>query len=115
MTAPTDESLASTLRELSGQAERMPALADADTLALAARVRTRIARDLLPRLSDGHPLLLAAVAGPNNVGKSTLFNSLVGEALSPARAQGGLTQQCLAAAHPHTADGPGRLALSARE
>ena len=114
MTAPTDQSLANLLRELSGQAEHLPDLADAETRTLAARVRTRMVRDLLPRLSDAEPLLLAAVAGPNNVGKSTLFNSLVGEALSPARAQGGLTQQCLAAAHPHTADGPGRMALSAR-
>ncbi len=38
----------------------------------------------------------------------------MGADLSPARAQGGLTQQCLAAAHPETASGPGREALSAR-
>jgi hypothetical protein len=114
VTAPTDQSLATTLRELSRQAEHLPALADGEARALAGRVRTRIERDLLPRLSNAHPLLLAAVAGPNNVGKSTLFNALVGEALSPARAQGGLTQQCLAAAHPETADGQGRMALSAR-
>ena len=36
------------------------------------------------------------------MGKSTLFNALVGAALSPARPEGGLTKQCLAAAHPET-------------
>ena len=77
-------------------------------------MRTRILRDLLPRLSSDAPLLVAAVAGPNNVGKSTLFNTLVASDLSPARAEGGLTQQCLAAATPDTASGAGREALSAR-
>jgi len=77
-------------------------------------VRTRILRDLLPRLSSDAPLLLVAITGPNNVGKSTLFNTLVAAHLSPARAEGGLTQQCLAAATPDTASGAGREALSAR-
>ncbi|HEY1335606.1 MAG TPA: GTPase, partial [Myxococcaceae bacterium] len=75
----------------------MPDAAGDVTRALARRVRTRILRDLLPRLSSDAPLLLVAVAGPNNVGKSTLFNTLVAADLSPARAEGGLTQQCLAA------------------
>jgi len=73
-----------------------------------------VVRDLLPRLSSEAPLLLVAVAGPNNVGKSTLFNTLVEADLSPARAEGGLTQQCLAAATAETASGAGREALSAR-
>lgn len=46
-----------------------------------------------------------AIAGPNNVGKSSLFNALVRRALSPARAEGGLTKQCLAAAHPSLWEG----------
>jgi energy-coupling factor transporter ATP-binding protein EcfA2 len=80
--------------------ERFPAAADADA---ARRLAERLRRDLLPRLgSDDAPLLLVAIAGPNNVGKSTLFNALVGAALSPARPEGGLTKQCLAAAHPET-------------
>ena len=103
-----------TLREVAAATDRLPDAAGADTRALARRVRTRIVRDLLPRLSSDAPLLLAAVAGPNNVGKSTLFNTLVGAHISPARAEGGLTQQCLAAATPETASGAGREALSAR-
>src|SRR5262249_37372279 len=58
--------------------------------------------------------LIVAVAGRNNVGKSTLFNTLVRAERSRAHAEGGLTQQCLAAATPDTASGAGREALSAR-
>jgi len=79
--------------------ERFPRGEDADA---ARRLAERLRRDLLPRLGGDAPLLLVAIAGPNNVGKSTLFNSLVGTSLSPARPEGGLTKQCLAAAHPET-------------
>ncbi|WP_044889891.1 GTPase domain-containing protein [Myxococcus hansupus] len=84
--------------------ERFPDAADAE---LARRLAERLRRDLLPRLGSADaPLLLVAIAGPNNVGKSTLFNSLVGASLSPARPEGGLTKQCLAAAHPDSWTGP---------
>ncbi|MCP3139840.1 GTPase domain-containing protein [Pyxidicoccus xibeiensis] len=84
--------------------ERFPDATDADA---ARRLAERLRRDLLPRLGSADaPLLLVAIAGPNNVGKSTLFNALVGAALSPARPEGGLTKQCLAAAHPETWTGP---------
>ncbi|QRN98418.1 GTPase domain-containing protein [Archangium violaceum] len=80
--------------------EHFPEATDADT---ARRLLERLRRDLLPRLGGADaPLLLVAIAGPNNVGKSTLFNALVGTPLSPARPEGGLTKQCLAAAHPDT-------------
>jgi hypothetical protein len=92
-------SLASALDALPSP-ERFPEAADADA---ARRLAERLRRDLLPRLGSADaPLLLVAIAGPNNVGKSTLFNALVGAALSPARPEGGLTKQCLAAAHPET-------------
>jgi len=56
-----------------------------------------------------------AIAGPNNVGKSSLFNSLVKKPLSPARAEGGLTKQCLASAHPKLwADEDARSLLTRR-
>jgi hypothetical protein len=111
---PATPSLVAALREVAAATDTLPDAAGPATRALAQRVRTRVVRDLLPRLRSDAPLLLAAVAGPNNVGKSTLFNTLVGADLSPARAEGGLTQQCLAAATAETADGPGREALSAR-
>ncbi|HLL81835.1 MAG TPA: GTPase domain-containing protein, partial [Longimicrobium sp.] len=67
---------------------------------VSVRLSERLRRDLLPRVASDEPLLLVAIAGPNNVGKSSLFNSLVRKPLSPARAEGGLTKQCLASAHP---------------
>ncbi|WP_338863185.1 GTPase [Myxococcus stipitatus] len=80
--------------------ERFPEPSNAD---LSRRLSERLRRDLLPRMGSADaPLLLVAIAGPNNVGKSTLFNALVGSTLSPARPEGGLTKQCLAAAHPET-------------
>lgn len=87
---------------------------DGDTALLARRLGERLVRDLLPRLDAEAPLLLAAIAGPNNVGKSTLFNALAKERLSPAHPEGGLTKQCLAVAHPDTASGAGLQALSRR-
>jgi hypothetical protein len=76
------------------------ALRDPETGKLRERLSDRLHRDLLPRLAAEAPILLVAIAGPNNVGKSSLFNALVRSPLSPARAEGGLTKQCLAAAHP---------------
>src|SRR6218665_912263 len=79
------------------------------------RLQERLRRDLLPRLGgEDAPLLLVAIAGPNNVGKSTLFNALVGTSLSPARPEGGLTKQCLAATHPDTWTGALRDFLTRR-
>ncbi|MGO8968739.1 MAG: GTPase [Myxococcaceae bacterium] len=91
----------------------LPSL-DAETAPLARLLLERLRRDLLPRLSSEAPLLLAAIAGPNNVGKSTLFNALAAERLSPAHPEGGLTKQCLAVAHPSTASGAGLQALARR-
>jgi hypothetical protein len=99
--------------------EAFPTPAGAET---ARRLRERLARDLLPRLDAGAPLLLVAIAGPNNVGKSSLFNTLTGgggaggagAGLSPARAEGGLTKQCLAAVHPAAWTPVLRQALAAR-
>ncbi len=76
------------------------ALRDPEARPTCERLGERLRRDLLPRLAAEAPILIAAIAGPNNVGKSSLFNALVGAPLSPARAEGGLTKQCLAAAHP---------------
>ncbi|HEX8536074.1 MAG TPA: GTPase, partial [Cystobacter sp.] len=92
--------------------ERFTEEGDVDT---ARRLHERLKRDLLPRLGGTDaPLLLVAIAGPNNVGKSTLFNALVGTPLSPARPEGGLTKQCLAAAHPDTWTGALRDFLTRR-
>lgn len=77
-----------------------PTRGEDPSTALTQRLHRRLTGDVLPRLDAQAPLLLVALAGPNNVGKSTLFNTLAGRPLSPARAEGGLTRQCLAAVHP---------------
>ena len=55
-------------------------------------------RNLLPRLSAGFPLM-AAVCGGGSSGKSTLFNTLVGERLSPTGGLAGMNRRVLIAAH----------------
>lgn len=85
-----------------------------DAARVAERVEDRIRRDLLPRLGGSHPTLIAGIAGPNNVGKSSLFNSLVGQQLSPARPEGGLTKQCFAVAHPSLWSGELRALIEER-
>jgi len=81
---------------------------------IGRKLRERLRRDLLPRLSSTHPTLLAGIAGPNNVGKSSLFNAFLQRHLSPARAEGGLTKQCLAAAHPAVWEGELRQMVEQR-
>ena len=49
----------------------------------------RLERDLLPRTAGGHEHLVVGIVGPNNAGKSSLFNALVagdggGDAGAPA-------------------------------
>lgn len=81
------------------------------------RLKDRVTRDLLPRLALGDeraPALVVGIAGPNNVGKSSLFNALAGSHVSPARAEGGLTKQCLAVCHPSMFDARLRSYLSQR-
>jgi len=102
--------------ELSQALASLPAegVLSGDAARAAQRLRDRISRDLLPRLGGPYPTLIIGIAGPNNVGKSSLFNALVGAPLSPARPEGGLTKQCFAAAHPTLWAGPLRAFLEAR-
>jgi len=66
----------------------------------AARALDRLERDLLPRAAGGTPYLVVGIVGPNNAGKSALFNALVGERLSPSVPAGGATRRLVGAAHP---------------
>ena len=110
----TSASLPAALADAAAALDVLQPSLDAKTSPLARQLGERLRRDLLPRLNAEAPLLLAAIAGPNNVGKSTLFNALAGERISPAHPEGGLTKQCLAVAHPETASGAGLEALSRR-
>lgn len=74
------------------------------------RALDRLERDLLPRTAGGHSHLVVGIVGPNNSGKSALFNALVagsepGAAAapperSPSRPTGGATRRLVGAAHP---------------
>ena len=66
--------------------------------------RARLERDLLPRTAGGASFLVAGIVGPNNIGKSLLFNSLVGVSLSPSEPRGGATRRLVGAAGPELFD-----------
>ncbi len=68
--------------------------------AAAERARDRLDRDLLPRTAGGSPYLVVGIVGPNNAGKSALFNALVGRELSPSLPTGGATRRLVGAAGP---------------
>lgn len=53
-------------------------------------------RKLLPRMTPDFPLV-AAICGGGSAGKSTLFNSLVGQAVSPTGGRAGLNRRVLVA------------------
>ncbi len=57
---------------------------------------------LVPHLA-GEGCLVAAVTGGTNTGKSTVFNLLVGEAVSPMTATAAATRRPVLAAHPERA------------
>ncbi len=78
--------LSELLRPLAGE--------NSPTAKLAARCLERLERDLLPRTAGAHEHLVAGIVGPNNAGKSLLFNSLVGHKISPSEPRGGATR-CL--------------------
>ncbi|MBX3028282.1 50S ribosome-binding GTPase [bacterium] len=76
---------------LAPRRERLPA---------AARAVDLLERDLLPRSAGGDAYLVVGIVGPNNAGKSALFNALVGRSLSPSLPTGGATRRLVGAAHP---------------
>jgi GTPase SAR1 family protein len=71
--------------------QRVPAAAGALDL---------LERDLLPRTAGGDVYLVAGIVGPNNSGKSALFNALAGREISPSVPAGGATRRLVGAAHP---------------
>ncbi len=74
--------------------------AHASVAALAREATQRLEHDLLPRTAGASEYLVVGVVGPNNAGKSALFNALVGSALSPSVPTGGATRRLVGALHP---------------
>ncbi len=98
---PADSRLPVSLRELRRLLDRALRPGETGPLASAAAACIdRLDRDLLPRTAGGSTHLVVGIVGPNNAGKSALFNALVGERLSPSRPTGGATRRLIGAAHP---------------
>lgn len=99
----TPESLRS-LRRAMGSAPARVAIPE------IAAILDRLDRDLLPRTAGGHDHLVVGIVGPNNAGKSALFNGLVAgltspgepapEPISPSLPVGGATRRLVGVAHP---------------
>ncbi len=92
---PDPQHIAATLRR-----ERPNLEALAPQLEAAAEALALLDRDLLPRCGGDAGHLVCGIVGPNNAGKSALFNSLAGANLSPSEPTGGATRRLLGAAHP---------------
>lgn len=71
-----------------------------ERFAPAAQAQDVLERDLLPRSAGGDAYLVAGIVGPNNAGKSALFNALVGRTVSPSIPTGGATRRLVGAANP---------------
>ena len=99
--APESSPLPQTLRSLRTLLGRVTPTSGTDDAPLAQAARNamdRLDRDLLPRTAGGATHLVVGIVGPNNAGKSALFNSLAGSAVSPSRATGGATRRLVGAA-----------------
>lgn len=89
---PLTELLDALLAELRGVAA--PEAAEA-----AARAADRIERDLRPRALGADSCVVCGLVGPNNAGKSALFNALMGSEVSPSEATGGATRRLVGGAN----------------
>lgn len=84
-----------TLREIQALLEPLRDRAETARAALDL-----LERDLLPRSAGGDAYLVVGIVGPNNAGKSALFNALVGRTISPSMPTGGATRRLVGALHP---------------
>jgi len=66
----------------------------------AGGVADLLERDLLPRTAGGDAYLVCGIVGPNNAGKSALFNALLGHEVSPSVPAGGATRRLVGAVPP---------------
>ncbi len=92
------------MNPLAEQLERVLAIVETiherDSSEVVERTLDRLSRDLLPRTAGESPHLVAGIVGPNNAGKTSLFNTIAGWQLSPVAARGGFTRGMVGVAHP---------------
>jgi hypothetical protein len=90
-----DPEVPRTLRRLESLLRQVPRGVDDAPL---DRCFDRLERDLLPRTAAPDAALVIGIVGPNNAGKSALFNALVGRTISPSLPTGGATRRLVGAA-----------------
>lgn len=104
-----DDGTIDTLRRLKDDTAALADMLALDSRPAIATWQQVIQTRLLPRLSPDFPLV-AAVCGGGSSGKSTLFNTLVGESVSPTGGRAGINRRMLMALGgryrqaPHLAD-----------
>ncbi|BBO68273.1 hypothetical protein DSCA_22030 [Desulfosarcina alkanivorans] len=99
-----DEDTLGAVRTLKDDAAALAELMALDRRSAIEGWKQSVETRLLPRLMPGFPLV-AAICGGGSSGKSTLFNTLAGETVSPTGGRAGINRRMLvsiSAAHRHT-------------
>jgi GTPase SAR1 family protein len=78
--------------------EELRSVTAPEAVEAAARAADRIERDLRPRALGADHCVVCGLVGPNNAGKSALFNALMGREVSPSEATGGATRRLVGGA-----------------
>lgn len=94
------EDLAKSLRQIEGDYPRLLDSVGQSELLRKGDYWNVLKRALLPNLAGEWLFVTVCVAGGNNSGKSTVFNSLLGAPVSPASPEGGYTKRCFGAISP---------------
>lgn len=94
MEPPYDEGTIAAVNTLKADAAALADLMALDSQAAIAVWKQAVDTRLLPRLIPDFPLV-AAICGGGSSGKSTLFNALAGEAVSPTGGRAGINRRIL--------------------
>ncbi len=101
-----DEGTIAAVRGLKETAEALTGLMAPDSQVAIDAWKQAVDTRLLPRLMPEFPLV-AAICGGGSSGKSTLFNTLVGAAVSPTGGRAGMNRRILVSLNASHRDTPG--------
>ena len=105
MKTVNDQNLNNALKKVRNHIPRVMDLLGLDRHKTADAWAQIIDKKLLTRLSPEFPLTIT-ICGGGSSGKSTLFNTIAGEALSPVGGTAGLNRRVLASAHGELLENP---------
>ncbi len=100
-----DQSLNDALKKMRSDIPRVMGVLGLDRHKAADTWAQIIDKKLVAKLSPDFPLM-ATICGGGSSGKSTLFNSIVGEGLSPVGGRAGLNRRVLFSAHGELMENP---------